>query len=162
MTDGVAVISASEANAAQRAIAVSYGPMQHWVTFHLRMAQLASFQAFARLARGLHVSPARFALLMLIGENPGISQTALARAYRADKSTLTPAVADLARRGLVARKRTERDKRAFRLSLTPAGEKALQRLSECARQHDRNLDRLIGARDRARFVQILQKIAESA
>jgi DNA-binding MarR family transcriptional regulator len=99
---------------------------------------------------------------MLIGENLGISQTALARAYRADKLTLTPALADLARRGLVNRKRTEKDKRTFRLTLTPAREKTLQRLSECARQHDRNLDRLIGARDRTRFVQILQKIAAEA
>jgi DNA-binding MarR family transcriptional regulator len=99
---------------------------------------------------------------MLIGENSGISQTALARAYRTDKSTLTPALADLTRRGLVSRKRTEKDKRTFRLTLTPAGEKTLQRLSECARQHDRNLDRLIGPRDRARFIQILQKISAEA
>jgi hypothetical protein len=32
-------------------------------------------------------------------------------------------------------------------------------LTRSARRHERNLDRLIGARDRQRFIQILKKIA---
>ena len=52
--------------------------------------------------------PGRFAMLTLIGRNPGISQTALSRANGRDKSTLTPLLADLVRRGLVRRTRTQR------------------------------------------------------
>ena len=32
-------------------------------------------------------------------------------------------------------------------------------LTRCARRHERELDRIIGARDRKRFLQILKKIA---
>ena len=32
--------------------AIDYGPLAGWVGFHLRMAQNASFQAFARRANG--------------------------------------------------------------------------------------------------------------
>ena len=32
-------------------------------------------------------------------------------------------------------------------------------LTRCARRHERNLDRVIGERDRKRFIQILKKIA---
>ena len=139
--------------------AINYGPLEHWVAFHLRMAQVVSFQGFARLAHGVNLSPGRFAVLTLIGHNPGISQTALSRANRNDKSTLTSALGGLVQKRLVKRQRTEGDKRIYRLTLTPAGEWLLQRLTECAKQHDRNLTKVIGQREYAHFMQILQKIA---
>lgn len=138
---------------------INYGPLEHWVAFHLRMAQVVSFQAFARLAQGVNLSPGRFAVLTLIGQNPGITQTALSRANRNDKSTLTSALTGLVQKGLVNRQRTKGDKRIYQLTLTPAGEKLLHRLTECAKQHDRNLTRVIGQRDYAHFMQILRKIA---
>src|SRR5262249_60824002 len=87
--------------------AIDYGPLEHWIGFNLRMAQDASFQAFSRLSQEIGVKPGRFATLTLIGHNPGISQTALSRANGRDKSTLTPLLADLVRRGLVGRRRAE-------------------------------------------------------
>jgi DNA-binding MarR family transcriptional regulator len=137
---------------------VDFGPLSTWVGFHLRMAQSASFQAFARETHDTYLRPGRFATLMLIGKNPGISQTALSKANGRDKSTLTPVLADLEKRGLIRRKRTTEDRRTFRLSLTPAGEKMLIELTKCATRHDRNLDRLIGPKDRERFLAILRKI----
>jgi DNA-binding MarR family transcriptional regulator len=138
---------------------INYGPLAAWVGFHLRMAQTASFQAFARQAQDIDLSPGRFAILTLIGNNPGISQTALSRANARDKSTLTPALDDLVRRGLVSRNRTRRDRRAYRLTLTPAGDELLRKLTECAKRHEDNLDRVIGAGERTRFLRVLRKIA---
>jgi hypothetical protein len=43
--------------------------------------------------------------------------------------------------------------------LTAAGKKTLTLLTQCARQHERNLDRIIGRRDRKRFLDILKRIA---
>src|SRR3982074_1612831 len=86
--------------------AVDYGPLADWVGFNLRMAQAAAFQAFSRRAQEVGTRPGRFATLMLIGRNPGISQTALSRANGRDKSSLTPVLNDLARRGLIRRTRT--------------------------------------------------------
>jgi hypothetical protein len=80
---------------------IDYGPLADWIGFHLRMAQIASFQAFAREVGEVDLPPGRFALLTLIGRNPGISQTVLSRAAGRDKSTLTPALRDLIRRDLV-------------------------------------------------------------
>src|SRR5215813_12526821 len=140
--------------------AIDYGPLADWVGFNLRMAQAAAFQAFARLAKEIGTRPGRFATLMLIGRNPGISQTALSRANGRDKSSLTPVLNDLERRGLVLRRRTSADQRAYRLSLTPAGRRLLDELTRCARVHERNLDRVIGVRERDGFVRVLKRIAE--
>lgn len=137
---------------------IDYGPLADWIGFHLRMAQIASFAAFAREVGEVDLPPGRFALLTLIGRNPGISQTVLSRAAGRDKSTLTPALRDLKRRGLIVRHRLESDRRSYHLSLTPAGATMLERLTECASRHDRNLDRIVGARDRPRLLRLLRKI----
>lgn len=141
---------------------VDYGPLATWVGFNLRMAQAAAFQAFARLAKDVGSRPGRFATLMLIGRNPGISQTALSRANGRDKSTLTPVLNDLERRGLIRRRRTRADQRVYRLTLTPAGRRLLRRLVACARKHERNLDRIIGKSEQAAFVATLRRIAAQA
>jgi DNA-binding MarR family transcriptional regulator len=137
---------------------IRYGPLAEWIGFHLRMAQVASFQAFARQSESVGLRPGRFAVLVLINENPGISQTELSRANGRDKSTLTPVLNDLVRRGLVTRTRPPHDRRAYRLSLTSAGEAMLRDLMACARRHEKELDRVIGQRDRAKFLRILRKI----
>lgn len=139
---------------------LNYGPLAHWVGFNLRLAQEATFQAFSRRSQEIGESPGRFATLTLIGRNPGISQTALSHANGRDKSSLTPVVEDLVRRGMVERKRMRSDRRIYRLHLTAAGKKTLTQLTRCARRHERNLDAIIGSRDRKRFVQILKKIAD--
>jgi len=138
--------------------AIDYGPLAGWVGFNLRMAQAATFQAFSRLAKEIGTRPGRFATLMLIGRNPGISQTALSRANGRDKSSLTPVLNDLARRGLVVRRRTRADQRTYRLSLTPAGRRLLAELTRCAREHEKKLDCIIGAKEQKGFVRALKRI----
>jgi DNA-binding MarR family transcriptional regulator len=138
---------------------IDYGPLAQWIGFNLRMAQDASFLAFSRLSKEIGVKPGRFATLLLIGNNPGISQTALSRANGRDKSTLTPLLVDLVRRGLVRRTRTRNDRRTYRLTLTKAGEDLLHQLTACAREHERKLDAVIGVRARTQFLRTLRKLA---
>lgn len=140
---------------------IDHGPLANWIGFNLRMAQASAFQAFSRMAKEIGSQPGRFATLLLIGRNPGISQTALSRANRRDKSTLTPVLNDLERRGLVRRQRTDADQRVYRLTLTPSGRRLLRQLMACARKHERRLDRIVGPRQ-PEFVRILKRIAEDA
>jgi DNA-binding MarR family transcriptional regulator len=138
---------------------VDFGPLARWIGFNLRMAQEATFQAFSHLSKEVGESPGRFATMTIIARNPGISQTELSQASGRDKSSVTPVIEDLVRRGLVERKRMRSDRRAWRLSLTTSGEKTLATLTRCARTHERNLDRVIGRNDRARFLAILKKLS---
>jgi DNA-binding MarR family transcriptional regulator len=150
----------SERKPANGALDLAYGPLADWVGFNLRMAQEASFLAFARQSRSIAgTRPGRFAMLTLIRQNPGISQTALGRAAGRDKSTLTPVLNDLVRRGWIRRQRNRDDRRTYLLTLTASGQKQLAQLMACARRHERNLDRLIGSEERERFIEILRRIA---
>jgi DNA-binding MarR family transcriptional regulator len=138
---------------------LDFGMLANRIGFHLRLAQAASFQAFRDEAREIDLSPGRFATLMLIGRNPGISQTTLAAANGRDKSTLTPILEDLEKRGFVKREKMKSDRRSYQLTLTESGNRKLQELTACAKRHDENLDRIVGPKDRAKFLKILQKIA---
>lgn len=135
------------------------GPLAGWIGFNLRMAQESAFQAFSRRSQEIGEHPGRFATLMLIHRNPGISQTELSQASGRDKSSITPVIEDLVRRGLVERERMENDRRAYRLTLTAQGKKVLASLVRCARRHERMLDGIVGARDRRRFLDLCKKIA---
>jgi DNA-binding MarR family transcriptional regulator len=156
-TSNVAVRSRAATTNGQAEIKL--GPLAEWIGFHLRLAQAASFQAFAREARNLDLPrPGWFATLLLIGENPGITQTRLSLANGCDKSTLTPVLRLLARRGLVRRVQASHDRRNFHLSLTEAGKKTLRDLLGCARRHERNIDRIIGKNERDIFLNVLRKL----
>lgn len=134
------------------------GGLDGYLGFHLRLAQEASFQAFARRTGEADLRPGRFAILVLIDANPGISQTELGAAAGRDKSTLTPALADLERRGLVQRQRATHDRRSYALTLTDAGREVLRMLSQHAAAHDRQLDELVGPENKQAFMGILRRI----
>jgi len=138
---------------------INFGPLANWIGFNLRMAQEATFEAFSRRSLEIGENPGRFATLTLIARNPGISQTELSLASGRDKSSVTPVVEDLVRRGLIERKRERSDRRAYRLNLTPNGRKTLVELTRCARRHERSLDAIIGRSERKRFISTLKKIA---
>jgi DNA-binding MarR family transcriptional regulator len=138
---------------------IDIGPFADWIGFQLRMAQIASFQSYARHAQGIGLSPGRFAALILIDRNPGISQTLLSRAIGSDKSTLTPVLDDLVKRGLISRGRTRADRRIYELKLTDQGRKAMRAMHERAQRHESGLDEIVGSQERAQFMKILRKIS---
>jgi DNA-binding MarR family transcriptional regulator len=136
------------------------GPLGEFVGFHLRLAQDASFRAFARHSGVRDLKPGRFAAMMVIRSNPGITHVALSRAIARDKSTVTPLIKDLETRGLVKRVRSISDRRNVSLSLTRSGEKALDALLVHAMEHDRRLDQIVGGQKKE-FIRLLKMIAEA-
>jgi DNA-binding MarR family transcriptional regulator len=150
----------SRRKAAGNSDSIKYGPLANWIGFNLRMAQESAFSAFSHLSKEVGENPGRFATLTLIAQNPGISQTALSLANGRDKSSMTPVLEDLVRRGLVQRQRMRDDRRAYRLSLTPAGLKTLAKLTQAARSHERNLERVVGKKELARFLLTLRAISK--
>jgi len=128
------------------------------VAYHLRLAQEASFQAFRQRVGSDSLQPGRYTILSIIDRNPGLTPTDLSRACGRDKSTLTPALRDLAKRGLVERKRRETDERSYTVHLTPAGADLLQKLRHHALAHDRVIDRIVGSDNRSAFLEILRRI----
>ena len=134
--------------------------MSGFVGFHLRLAQDASYRAFARFKDKDLVKPGRFPALAIIHLNPGISQSALGRAIARDKSTVSPLIKDLQKNGLISRKPSANDRRSVTLVLTKKGERVLDRLHARALEHEEDLDKVIGT-SKNRLVGMLDKITGS-
>ncbi len=139
--------------------AVRLGPLDGLIGFHLRLAQHASFRAFGRRAGLSDPRPGRFAAMMVIRANPGITQSQLGRAIARDKSSVTPLVHQLVKENLVERHRSPADRRSVSLSLTRDGERTLRRLLAHAVEHDHDLDAIVGA-DKRKLIRLLRKIAD--
>ncbi len=128
------------------------------IAYQLRLAQEASFETFAALTGESGLRPGRYAMLRIIGDNPGVSQTELSRAIGRDKTTLTPSLADMERGGLILRETDPFDRRTRRLSLTPRGDSMLGRLTISAQQHDSRLDSILGVDDKVALLRLLRRV----
>ena len=137
---------------------VRLGPLGGFLGFHLRLAQEASFRAFSQAVGERGMRPSRFAMMVIIAENPGVTQTALGRACGRDISTLTTALDDLVRQGLVSRRRDAADRRRYGLELTDRGRQALARLMRVAERHDQRLDELVGVTNKPMLLDVLRRI----
>ena len=141
---------------------VARGPLPGFFGYNLRIAQTAVFAHFAGAVGqidGEEISPGRFSLLTLLGANPGINQTDLSRAVGLDKSTLTPALDQLERKGIVTRERTASDRRTYALSLSPKGQALLARLTARVLKHEEAIVAPLTAGERATLLRLLKKVA---
>lgn len=145
---------------------IDRGPLPNYYGYNLRIAQVAVFEDFAHVVGRLadrmgELTPGRFSLLTLLQHNPGINQTDLSRAVGLDKSTLTPALDQLERKGLILRERTAADRRTYALRLSERGEALLDSLDDKVRQHEQNIVAALSSAERAALLKILKKIARS-
>jgi DNA-binding MarR family transcriptional regulator len=138
------------------------GRLSDALGFNLRLAQEASFRAFAHRVGDPDLKPRRYAMLQLIDQNPGLTQAELGRASGRDKSSITPALRDLSRRGLVKRSAVAYDRRVYTLRLTPKGRLLLRKLTGAAKEHDRMIAAGIGSENRAKFLSLLRAVTGAA
>jgi DNA-binding MarR family transcriptional regulator len=89
------------------------------------LASQAVELVFAVWTRG-KLTPRQLALLLVIEECEGLNQTELMERSGIDRSTLSDVVRRLRRKGLIQRRRTRDDARAYAVSLTDEGRRMLR------------------------------------
>lgn len=139
--------------------AAALGPLAGYLGYALRRAQSASFRHLERSTAELALSPGQFSLLTAVEATPGINQQRLASLFGLDKSTLSPAVDALVRRGLVQRSRAAEDARAWALVLTADGRALLARMRAKVEAQERMMAAALGSPDKAkRLAESLRQI----
>lgn len=108
---------------------------------------------------GANLTPRQYAVLLTVSLNEGLSQTHLVERTGIDRSTLADIVRRMLKKGLLQRRRTKEDARAYAVKLTEDGWKALKAADPVARRVDeRILTVLPGEQQRERFMQDLNAI----
>ncbi len=93
-----------------------------------RLARAAANEAMRPYGVELH----HLALMGYLVEHGPRSQRQLGTASGVDKSTMVRAIDELERQGLVARRRSTRDRRAYEVTVTAEGRQRMRAASECA------------------------------
>ena len=134
------------------------GRLDSLVGFHLRMATAALYRDFAQAMQGTGLTQKLFAVLELIEANPDVSQIDISETLETDRATVMALVDRIEARGLVERRRSERDRRRLRLVLTTKGRKALGDARRRIAAHEHAIVGRLGPEGAATLVLLLKRI----
>jgi len=139
---------------------VKLTPLSGYVGYALRRAQGVLFADFNHTLAGLDLRPGQFAVLVLIDQNPGASQSNVSAALGIQKANFVATIADLESRGLVRRRKSESDARTYSLSLTSGGRTLLLHATELQSLHESRVIAQIGSEGRLQLLTLLERLAE--
>jgi DNA-binding MarR family transcriptional regulator len=133
--------------------------MKSYLGYAIRRAQLRAYESFYNALQDLETTPARFTLMLLIRENPGIRSVDLARKLGVARSGMVRLINDLEGRGLIVREILKSDRRNQALELTTDGRRYLKQLERAIERHEAVLSRSLTAKERAQLIDLLGRVA---
>jgi MarR family transcriptional regulator, temperature-dependent positive regulator of motility len=107
------------------------------------------------------LTPRQYAVLVAVAENEGLSQTNLVEMTGIDRSTLADIIRRMLKKGLVQRRRTKEDARAYAVKLTEEGRRILRSAEPMARRVDDRILQALPAAQRDRFLTDLNTIVDA-
>ena len=142
-----------------RVAGLDYGVLDELLGYSLRRAQVRMFIAFHEATRGMNITPPRFTALVVIGANPGISQSTLGKVLGIARSGAMLVTDWFEARGLVERRRRPGNERAWGLHLTRKGEQLTERMKRRVLELDRKRTPGLSGSDRRQLLGLLEKLA---
>jgi DNA-binding MarR family transcriptional regulator len=107
------------------------------------------------------LTPRQLAVLMTVAQNEGLSQTGLVDRTGIDRSTLADIVRRMQRKGILQRRRTREDARAYAVKLTDEGRRVLRIAEPVGKKVDERILEALPARHRDQFVDDLLTIVDA-
>ena len=132
--------------------------MGDYLGYAIRRAQLRAYESFFTALRDLETTPARFTLMLLIRENPGIRSVDLAGKLGVARSGMVRLIDDLESRELIVREKLRNDRRNHALTLTPTGRQHLRRLERAVDRHEKMLASRLTEKERTQLVELLGRV----
>ena len=107
------------------------------------------------------LTPRQYAVLLTVAANEGISQTGLVEKTGVDRSTLADIVRRMLKKGLLQRRRTKEDARAYAVKLTEDGRRMLRGAEPVTDRVDMRILDAIPAKQREQFMDNLGLIVDA-
>jgi DNA-binding MarR family transcriptional regulator len=133
--------------------------LNDYVGYALRRAQGVIFADFNQTLAELDLRPGQFAVLLMIDQNPGSSQSRVSAALGIQKANFVATIADLEKRGVVRRRKSQADARTYSLGLTARGRALLQHAQSLHSLHEARVIAQIGSEGRAQLLRLLERLA---
>ena len=139
--------------------ALSLGDLPGALGYALRRAQLQVFADFGSALRPIDLRPAQYGVLVVVGANPGVNQSAVCQLLGFKQANLVALINLLVKRGLAERRKSAQDARSSALFLTAAGQLLLKRARRLQQQHERRMVKRLGDDGRSQLLQLLGKLS---
>lgn len=137
------------------------GKLNRSPTHLLHRAGQCAYEIFQMETKGGDVTPRQIAVLMMVAVNEGVSQTRLVELTGIDRSTLADIVRRLQRKGLLNRRRTREDARAYAVKLTDEGREILKTSAPIADRVDERILEVLPTASREKFLEDLTTIVDT-
>lgn len=124
----------------------------------LHRASQAADEMFAIETTGADLTPRQYAVLAALEMLESASQTQIVDATGIDRSTLADIVKRLVKRGLLNRRRSRSDARAYVVRLTPEGKEMLLATKPAARRVEERLMEQVPDARRTALIEALEAI----
>jgi DNA-binding MarR family transcriptional regulator len=107
------------------------------------------------------LTPRQYAVLITVAGNEGLSQTGLVERTGIDRSTLADIVRRMLKKGLLQRRRTKEDARAYAVKLTEEGRRLIKVADPISRRVDERILEALSPKQRDQFLDDLEIIVEA-
>lgn len=136
-------------------------PLRDSVLHLLHRAGQVADDLFAKEISDEALTPRQFAVLAVLAQRQTASQTDIVDSTGIDRSTLADIVRRLVDRGLLARRRSKLDARAYDVRLTAAGQQALKAAEPAVGRVEERMLRSLPAAKRSDFIDALAQLVDS-
>ena len=126
--------------------------------FMLRLAQLKFFEGFYESFAELGITPASYAILTIIRDNPGVPPSTLASLLRLKLPNLIKILNEYESSGLIKRNRSKSDRRGVELVLTPKGTKLIQDATRMTEPYNKRMLAALSTAEQATLLELLNRI----
>ncbi len=130
------------------------------LAFLLSQVGAESAGLFSQALANLGVSPRAFGVLSNLAAAEGQTQQQLADALGMHRNNMVDLVDEMETAGWIRRQRSDIDRRAFALQLTPAGRTIVERVNQHVPLIDRQLAGHLTPVERSTLLEILQRVAD--
>ena len=138
------------------------GVLDRIAGYHLRRAYGAMATDFTAAMEGTGLRQVLFAILAVVAKNPGTNQGMVGKVLGIKRANMVSLINELVDRGLLDRIVDRQDRRAFSLTVTPAGDALLcEGLARIAVHEDRMLAGFTGD-ERELLIRLLKRIHTQA
>ncbi len=137
---------------------IDFDELPTYVGYQVRRTQAKIFSEFEATLKDFDFTPGSFGVLTLIRANPGITQVTLAAAFGVDKSTMSPVIFRLEKRGLVRREVLPSDRRCHALFFQESGEATFLAAREKIRAFEESVAARLAKPEQRELARLLVKL----
>ncbi|HEX5683298.1 MAG TPA: MarR family transcriptional regulator [Ideonella sp.] len=132
----------------------------HLVGYAASRASIELKKSFSRHLGPLKLKAVEFSVLVLVDTNAEVNQKQLGLALDVSPPNLAVTLDRMVEQGWIRRERSERDRRAQLIRLTPAGQALVTRARKIAQTMENDALKVLSPAEKALLIELLQRVAQ--